>query len=74
MDERIRSALEYIAREIIVVPQYFASVIEAFAKELPRLLMQATLFTGSYPFSQPRHVVNCILLSRVVRVRSDLKR
>lgn len=74
MDERIQSALEYIAREIIIVPQYFASVIEAFSKELPKLLMQATLFTSSWPFSQPRHVVNCILLSKVVKVRSDLKR
>ncbi|XP_050309360.1 midasin [Anthonomus grandis grandis] len=69
----VNQLLDYIAKEIIIVPQYFEAVLENLPREIPRLLKQATSFTDNFPFSQPRHIVNCILLSKLVKERPDLK-
>ncbi|CAG9771357.1 unnamed protein product [Ceutorhynchus assimilis] len=71
--EQVTSLLDYIAKEIIIVPQWFSSVLQTFPKELSKLVFQAVFFTEDFPFSQQRHLSNCILLSQIVKERPDLK-
>ncbi|XP_060523118.1 midasin [Cylas formicarius] len=66
--------VEYIAREMLVIPYYFDIIIEQFPRELPRILHDALTFNDEYEFSHSRHLLNCILLSKIVRQRRDLSR
>ncbi|XP_066138163.1 midasin [Euwallacea fornicatus] len=72
-ETRVNLMLVYIAKEIIIIPQYFEKVLEHFAKETPKLLIEAVAFSKDFPFSQPRHIINCILLSKITKARPDLK-
>ncbi|XP_066248350.1 midasin [Euwallacea similis] len=72
-EKKVNLMLVYIAKEIIIIPQYFEKVLEYFSKETPKLLIESIAFSKDFPFSQPRHVVNCILLSKVIKARPDLK-
>ncbi|XP_030747857.1 midasin-like isoform X2 [Sitophilus oryzae] len=71
-EERSHSLLDYIAREIFTVPQYFLSVTETFRSELPLLVVKALHFDEKCPFNFPRHVINSILLSKIVQIRPDI--
>ncbi|KAL1494716.1 hypothetical protein ABEB36_010268 [Hypothenemus hampei] len=71
--EKADLLLDYLAKEIFIVSQYFEIVLENFPKEVPTLLAHAIRFTDEFPFNHQRHVINCILLSKIVKTRSDLK-
>lgn len=70
-DEKRECLLEYISREIFIIPQYFAAIVKVFSTEIPLLLEKAIEFNKTFEFNHSRHICNSILLSKVVQIRSD---
>ncbi|KAL3283545.1 hypothetical protein HHI36_006684 [Cryptolaemus montrouzieri] len=65
--------IHYIGHELLHIPQYLEDIVTHFSEELPRLLSIAVFFDDEfYKFDQSRHVINCVLLGRVLKFRPDL--
>ncbi|XP_044750466.1 midasin [Coccinella septempunctata] len=65
--------IHYIAHELLHIPQYLESIASHFSDLLPRLLSIAIFFDDEfYKFDYSRHIVNCVLLGKILRLRPDL--
>ncbi|KAK9869491.1 hypothetical protein WA026_003245 [Henosepilachna vigintioctopunctata] len=74
----IRSHLDetyiyYIGHQLLHIPQYLNDIVRLFSEELPKLLSTAIFFDDeSYKFTHSRHLSNCVLLGRLLKLRPDI--
>ncbi|CAH2010078.1 unnamed protein product [Acanthoscelides obtectus] len=62
--------LNYIALELLVIPQYYDTIQQYFSEEFTLLVDKAV---NCKEISNFRHILNCILLGNVVKNRNDLQ-